>query len=240
MPEFFSISSYPGKTGTRFYGHFFKKCGLPNHSYTAVGTSDLSSTMATLMENKNIRGISISMPFKKEVIRYLDSHDQIVNEHQCCNTILVDRGMLVGYNCDHAGAKWISTLIAPGERVSIIGSGAMAKMIRSLLPNTSVTMFSRSNGNWEGRHVPADVVINASGAGTSDQSLPLDTLQETRLVVDLAMRNDNFKRLSIESGIPYFGGVEFYIHQFMRQFYVYTGVDLDHDDVRRFSKEFME
>jgi shikimate dehydrogenase len=237
MPRFISIASHPGKTGTYFYNRLFKAKGLTDHSYQALASDDLKQTVGEQLAIGDLRGISISMPFKKSVIAILDSADVLVTEHETCNTVLIDGGRMIGHNADHSGAEAVISMIMQKERVSVLGSGSMGKMIASMI-GRNVTMFSRSLGNWEERHTPADVVINATGAGTSSHHSPLERIPDARLVIDLATKDCELKQQCLYNDINYVGGMVFYKHQFMKQFRIYTGKDVTPEEFDEAEKDF--
>ncbi len=227
MPQFFSLSSHPGRTGTHFYNLFFEKLGLANHSYRALGRGDLSGAVKEIMSHDDVGGISISMPFKKEIIKFLDNADVLVERYNTCNTVKIVNGKLFGYNADHAGAKHFITRINPSMRVSILGNGAMGSMLKSMLVGYQVTIFSRSLGNWEKRHSATDAIINATAVGTTSNESPLDRVDNCSLVLDLSPKVGRLREQCSLEGKEYVGGMCFYKYQFMEQFKIYTGIDAD-------------
>lgn len=237
MNRFISLASHPGKTGTYFYNRFFKAKGLDDHVYQSLACSNIEKMIQHQLSIGDLRGISISMPFKKLVIPMLDATDELVTKHDTCNTVLINNGRMIGYNADHAGAEALLSIVHQGDVVSILGSGSMARMMHSMIERNS-TMFSRSLGNWEERHSPANIVINATGAGTSSSESPLDMIPGARLVMDLAMKGDELKKLCLDQGVGYIDGLLFYKHQFMSQFKIYTNIEIDPNEFDEAEKDF--
>ena len=237
MHEFVSLASAPGKTGTYFYNQFFKMLGLDDYTYQAMACTDLLSTIMTLRRAKGLAGISITMPFKIEVIKYLDDADASVIKHGCCNTIKVNEGRLIGFNTDVDGAEHVISMIEPSHSINILGSGAMGTMLSNMLINQNARMYSRSLGNWEERHTTSDVIINATGVGTSSPGSPLEDVSGAKLVIDLAMKRGKLADQCDEVRVAYVGGLVFYKHQFMSQFKIYTGIDANPEDFDRIANE---
>src|SRR5262245_20888961 len=50
-----------------------------------------------------VRGISVTIPHKQEVMAHLDSIDEIARKIGAVNTIVNDHGKLTGYNTDWLG-----------------------------------------------------------------------------------------------------------------------------------------
>lgn len=77
------------------------------------------------------RGLSLTMPLKREALPLLTSHDQWVAATGACNTILFDvDGTRHGLNTDVTGAMAaLSRYDAPNERVVMLGGGATATSV---------------------------------------------------------------------------------------------------------------
>ena len=133
MKKYYSLSKYPGNKGKHFYNSFFRLHKI-NAEYIPLGVSesDFEKTLITL-KNENAVGISISMPYKNIILKYLDATDITVNEYNCCNTVLQLDGKLIGYNTDIAGVKAATTKITNNDRISILGDGSMGKMFEQYL-----------------------------------------------------------------------------------------------------------
>lgn len=227
MKKFYSISQYPGKTGKYFYSSFFSYYNL-DYSYTPLGSTNLKQTLDEILPSAS--GISISMPFKQEVLEYLDYKDETLLAHESCNTIKILNNKLYGYNCDFEGVCELAKIIKPHETISILGNGCMGKMFAKYLVNKNPAIFSRSLNNWYLRHNSFNVVINCTSLGTSSDESPLDHIaSETKLVIDLALKDNTLKKLCLDKNITYIEGIEFYKAQFLKQFEIYTDIKPDSD-----------
>lgn len=233
MKHYVSLSQYPGKQGQYFYSSFFKLYNID------ADYSPLSATPETLKEklteaiDSGVKGISVSMPFKKSIVEYLDVPDTEVVDYQSCNTVVVQNGKLYGHNADLAGVKYVSYRLK-NPVISILGNGSMGNMFAQFLSRDDkfmVNVYSRSLGNWEQRHTPADVVINCTAIGTVDSASPLDFIDKnTKMIVDLAVKPGQLVEQAENAGIEYITGQEFYKQQFIKQFWLYTGIDVDPND----------
>lgn len=220
MKKYISLSKYPGKQGRYYYSEFFKRLNI-DAVYEPQGTDDLDSSIQRALA-ESVSGISVSMPYKKEIIKYLDSADELVSTYQTCNTVVIQDGRLLGYNCDYAGAVYIRSLINPGESVSVLGAGSMGSMIYSMMPNSK--LFSIKLDNWSNRHSDSDVIINCTNQGTATANSPLNHIPAaTRLVIDLTVADCQLAQQSAIAGVKYVSGQEFYKHQFLDQFSRYFG-----------------
>lgn len=226
MKKYISLSKYPGKTGQYYYTSFFDLYKI-NASYTPLGTDNLDESIKTSLNN-GVSGISISMPYKKQVINFLSEADETVIKYNSCNTILVLNNRLHGYNTDLQGVIWASSYISPECTVSILGNGCMGNMFYQYLIGTNkTTIYSPSLGNWDLRNQSADVIINCTPYGTIDQSSPYVNIDcSTKLIVDLAVNPGLLSHQAKENNIKYLSGKNFYKYQFMKQFEIYTGIKI--------------
>ncbi|MCF6246166.1 MAG: shikimate dehydrogenase [Desulfobacula sp.] len=106
----------------------FKKTGL-NAVYLAFEISDISKGLNT-MRNLNIKGASITLPFKVDVMEELDTIDDKALQIGAVNTVINKNGILHGYNTDCAAA--ITPLKPMGiqnKTVCIIGAGGAAQAV---------------------------------------------------------------------------------------------------------------
>lgn len=238
--EFYSISSHPGKTGTWFYSRFFSLHGL-NHTYHALGGDSIENAIKSFRDNRSARGLSVSMPFKKEVISHLDEISSECSDHGICNTVIKENERLVGHNCDHQGALHVRSIVPENHRVTILGNGAIGTMLSRVLEKSSPLIFSPSLGNWNDRHQETEVVINATAVGTKCGGSPIEFIPHgTRLVVDLAIRPGSLKEQCDAKGIPYVGGLEFYRYQLALQYKLYTGIEIDSRDLDEAFQRYQE
>jgi shikimate dehydrogenase len=221
--NFGSISEFPGTTGSFFYGEFFRYYNLPA-AYTAFRVSNLDQIVQFLLDN-NFAGFSVSMPFKQKIIHYLDQADQDVKDYENCNSVLINNGLLCGFNTDIFGVQSVERELSPNDRITILGYGNVGKMFYNYLFNMkfNVTVFSRSLNNWNDRHAENDVVINCTNLGTVNSNSPLDFLNGTKKVFDLTFNGINLKNIS--HGSEFYSGEFFYKAVFLKQFEVYTGIN---------------
>lgn len=79
-----------------------------------------------------ITGLSITHPYKKEVIQYLDDYQEEVKALQACNTICLQNGRWKGINTDIMGIEALlqsSGTEVADKRVMILGAGGAARAI---------------------------------------------------------------------------------------------------------------
>ena len=228
MKKFISLSQYPGTTGQYFYTEFFKHYNI-DATYEPLACADIDESIQQAI-SAGVSGISISMPFKKAVISRLSKKHAYVDMYNSCNTIKINKEEIAGYNADLAGVEEVCNLIKADDRITILGAGAIGSMFVKYLEEqhyNNLNVCTRSLGTWTNRYKPADVIINCTALGTSTEDSPYHLGQippATRLVIDLAIKDNEFKRQCKNYNIKYISGREFYRAQFLKQFEIYTGI----------------
>jgi shikimate dehydrogenase len=108
----------------------FREKGL-NYVYVAFQVEDLKDAIAGV-KALGIRGLSVTIPHKIEIVPYLDDIDSLALAIGSVNTVVNSHGRLKGYNSDGSGALKAlkdAGVILSGSRVVIIGSGGAARAV---------------------------------------------------------------------------------------------------------------
>ena len=222
---FGSISSSPGSTGTYYYSRFFKYYGInaEYNSFKAINLNEVQNYLA----NNSYSGFNVSMPFKLQVTKYLNSSSSEVDNYNSCNTIKVKNNELYGFNTDIDGVFKIVSRILQSDYVLVLGNGAMGKMFAKVLKNKNIEfkVISPSLNNWDTRHQKCDVLINCTSLGTSIPGSPIDLLNDTHSVYDLTF--NGMKLQKICGSINYFSGIFLYKEVFSKQFLIHTNISPD-------------
>jgi len=225
--NFVSVSQFPGTTGEMFYNKFFSKYSL-KYSYKAKKCETISEVIAILKDEK-INGISVSMPFKSKVIKYLDYLDEAVIKFSTCNTIFLKRGESEGFSTDIFGVNMVLAKIPTNYKISILGDGSISRLfqIRCLELNRDFKVYARNKGNWFMKDESHDCVINCTGFGTFSSESPLLTPVKANLVIDMAIKANQLEQFCIDGKVRYYSGINFYREVFINQFEIYTGISPD-------------
>ena len=83
----------------------YKTYDLKNFVYTKMEIPQKSfKKIKTILKIFNIKGSSITSPFKEEILKYVDEIDEKSKQIGAVNTILIDdNGKMHGYNTDYIG-----------------------------------------------------------------------------------------------------------------------------------------
>ena len=94
-----------------------------------IGVEDLEATVDNI-RRYNMFGINLSMPYKQEVIQYLDELAPSARLIGAVNTVVNKNGTLIGYNTDGKGFfKSLPSFAIQGKKMTILGAGGAATAI---------------------------------------------------------------------------------------------------------------
>ena len=130
-----------------------------------VDEAELAETVANIRRYQ-MYGINLSMPYKEQVIAYLDQ----LSEEACLigavNTVVNREGTLIGYNTDGKGFfKSLPSFKISKKRLVLLGAGGAAKAIlaQAILDGVSqISVFVRSS-SMEKTRPYLEKIQNATG-----------------------------------------------------------------------------
>ena len=113
-----------------------------------VDTTELAETVANIRRYQ-MYGINLSMPYKEQVIPYLDQLSEEARLIGAVNTVVNREGTLIGYNTDGKGFfKSLPSFKISRKRLVLLGAGGAAKAIlaQAILDGVSqISVFVRSS-----------------------------------------------------------------------------------------------
>ena len=113
-----------------------------------VKATDLSETVTNIRRYRMF-GINLSMPYKEQVIPYLDQLSEEARLIGAVNTVVNQEGTLIGYNTDGKGFfKSLPSFKISGKRMILLGAGGAAKSIltQAILDGADqISVFVRSS-----------------------------------------------------------------------------------------------
>ena len=105
-----------------------------NTNYELVSLS--KEELKDFFKRRDFKGINVTIPYKKEVIQYLDEVDYYVKRCGSCNTIINENGKLKGYNTDYYGFNFLlleRNVVINNKNVAILGSGGTFDTIKEVI-----------------------------------------------------------------------------------------------------------
>lgn len=217
-----------------------------NAVYLGLHARTLKDLMSCVHEIP-IRGLSITMPYKQDIVKVLTNSDLLTKQIGACNTVVRGQdGKLYGFNTDVAGimVPLEQRLTLQGARVLVVGAGGVARAAAFGLKNKGAEVFiinrTAEKGQALARQAKAkymkradvakssfDVIINATpvGMGGNKQS-PLEEKElNTKYLFDLVYvpAETKLTKMAKAKNIQVIPGLEMFVQQGARQFEIWTG-----------------
>lgn len=197
-----SFAKTAGSTGCAFHNAGFEKHFI-NAIYKSFSIDNIEDAVKS-MRTLNIRGAGITMPFKTDVIRYIDEVEQEARDINACNTLLNENGKIIGYNTDVASAfDYLKPLGL--KKLIILGNGGYAKAVIRACRKLNIDVKRIVRANWyELKDIRNHTVFNCT---------PVEniTLHESNNFIDCLVSTVTGKALADK--------------QAEYQFKIYTGID---------------
>ncbi len=233
------------------YNRLFAHFGM-NYHYTRFEWPD-AGTIVRLASLLPLKGLSVTIPFKTDVMRHLDEIDDHAAAIGAVNTIVRCGGRMYGHNTDWLGVQ-IPLAHRQGARAVVLGAGGAAAAavyaLRTLdmdvtvlarRPEAARTLAERFRCRWgaleEFKGGDADVVVHTTPVGmepdTRSLLAPCD-LERKTTVFDLVYTPPETPliRAAQEAGCETIPGTEMFVHQATEQFRLITGIAVTPELVR--------
>ena len=180
-------------------------------------------------ENTALKGFNVTIPYKKDVIKYCSSLSDAAQKTGSVNTIVRNPdGSLAGHNTDYYGLDYLirsAGFEVSGAKIIILGNGGVSGTVRQLMNDRGasevVTISRKGEENYENisRHYDAEFVINTTPVGMYPDNgravIDITEFKSCRGVIDL-IYNPIKTRLVMDAenmGIPAEGGLKMLVAQ---------------------------
>jgi 3-dehydroquinate dehydratase / shikimate dehydrogenase len=217
-----------------------------NAIYVPCETKRLSDFLE-LARHLNFCGFSVTMPYKRAIMRELDWIDPLAAEIGACNTVAVQHGKWMGWNTDAAAVVEVLTkrLRLGGSRILILGAGGAARSAAFALRGEGAEVFIAARREVRAQQLAraisaqalpwtsadgldVDAVINATpiGMAPNSETIPIDLARlRVRVVFDMVYHpmETRFLAEARGRGLTTISGLEMLVGQGARQFEIWTG-----------------
>lgn len=233
------------------------QCGLLGrklgHSYSPQIHSQLGSydyrlfekepgELEDFLKNGDFTGLNVTIPYKKDVIPFLDELSPRAKALGAVNTIVRRNGKLIGHNTDYFGFETmlLSTGVSlQGKKALVCGSGGASSTAAAVLKahGANVVILSRTgNDNYQNlnRHSNAALIVNATPVGMypNVEASPIEDLAAFPMLEGVLDLVYNPARTSIllkaeALGIPCVNGLRMLVAQAKESAEWFTGEPID-------------
>ncbi len=194
---------------SKFFTEKFAREGV-EAEYLNFEIEDILQLREVILFNQHLRGLNVTIPYKEQVIPFLNEITPEAQRIGAVNTIKIEREPgnmyfyhLTGYNTDYVGfKKSIEPLIRPGlhKKALILGTGGASKAVRQVFEEMNIPWkyVSRTGSDERFTYNEIDeavllehkIVVNCSPIGTFPKDekcpdIPYRFLTHEHLLYDL-------------------------------------------------------
>ncbi|MBI1222114.1 MAG: shikimate dehydrogenase [Bacteroidetes bacterium] len=125
----------------RYFQDKFQKENRSDHSYQLFEIDSIEEFPALVERSQNIMGLNVTLPFKMEIIPFLDELEEAAKSVGAVNTIeFLQNGSLKGWNTDVIGFREsLLPLLKPHHRRAyILGDGGASQAVQYVLKELDI------------------------------------------------------------------------------------------------------
>ncbi|HET8858599.1 shikimate dehydrogenase [Marivirga sp.] len=220
--------SFSGK----YFGEKFEKENIQNCEYRLFPLENIQGFVN--LEKQKIAGLNVTIPYKEQIIPYLDELDSHAKAIGAVNVIQFINGKTKGYNSDYYGFKDSLSHFLPKDfksKALILGTGGASKAIKQVLTDLSIPfkIVSRKvafDFTYEELNAKPEIIqdfqliINTTPLGTYPKveekpDLPYEALTENHYFYDLVYNPSEtaFMKAGATNGAKTINGLEMLVGQ---------------------------
>ena len=239
----------------KLHNYWFEKNNIDANYYKRkIDKREIQEIIAEIKDNK-LDGINVTVPFKTDVIPFLDTLSEESQITQSVNTIYIHDKKLVGHNTDIKGFELSlkdTQFDLNNKSIFILGAGGVVPSIIYALEKLGVSKITVSNRtkqkaknleknfpninlvDW-GDQPEFDMIINATSLGLNKEdkiNLIFENLNKEKLFYDVIYnpKETNFLRTGKSLGCQVSNGKMMFIYQAFEAFKLWHKVKPKIDD----------
>ncbi|MBS7334489.1 MAG: shikimate dehydrogenase [Weeksellaceae bacterium] len=226
-------------------GYFADKFKNENIVGSAYDVFDLQQIQEVekVFEIEGLKGFNVTIPYKQEIISYLDNLSPEAKEIGAVNTVLIQDGKKIGHNTDCFGFETsLQPLLKSNHtKALVLGYGGAAKAIIYVLNKLGIEFQIVSREKSDNRITYDDLneaiikthhlIINCSPIGTfpnitSAPNIPYEFLTADHLLYDLIYNPEvtQFLQNGLDKGATIKNGYEMLIQQAEKSWEIWNKV----------------
>jgi shikimate dehydrogenase len=138
----------------KYFAEKFEKEGIADVSFHNFPLTSIDEFPQVLRSNPTLQGLNVTIPYKEQVLQYLDHLSEEVKETRAANCIKIGKDGLVAYNTDIIGFRdsFVKKLKPGIKNALVLGSGGSSKAVQYVLDKLGIDFLvvSRTIGNKPG------------------------------------------------------------------------------------------
>ena len=164
--NFYGLIGYPlsHSFSRKYFLQKFEKENITNADYQIFELKDLSGFRNFISAKQGLKGLSVTIPYKKQVMTFLDEIDPIAEKIDAVNCIKIsyknNKPYLTGYNTDVFGFETsIKPLIkSRHNKALILGTGGASQAVAYVLEKLGVEYLFVSRSPSACKHIRYEIL----------------------------------------------------------------------------------
>lgn len=217
-----------------YFNNKFSREGIQAR-YSLYDLEKIDDLKSLLESHPNLRGLNVTSPYKRDVIKYLDELSDEANELQAVNTISIihsssNKIKLKGFNTDYQGFKLtLSDIVNSKTKAIVLGTGGASAAVGKALSVEGIPYLLVSRNPKRGEASYSEInsllperklIINATPVGMYPRlnecpDLDYDKITDSHICYDLIYNPEEtlFLKKSKEKGAKIINGMQMLINQ---------------------------
>jgi len=229
----------------RYFTEKFEKENIES-TYENFEIDNISKFPEIIKNNPEIIGLNVTIPYKEQVIPYLDELNDSAREIGAVNTIRVQRSQngvhLKGFNTDTFGFESALNPLLKKEhkKALILGTGGASKALKYVLSKVGIEYLSASIEELKEKEIRYEgidakmmserlLIINATPLGTYPKvdtfpNIPYECITNRHLLFDLVYNPEltQFMAKGKEKGAAVKNGYEMLLQQAVKAYEIWN------------------
>jgi len=230
-----------------YFAKKFEKEGIKDCIYKNFPIDNINKLTNILMENSEISGLNVTIPYKEQVIQFLDDIDSEAIEIGAVNTLKISKNKdgykLKGFNTDVYGFEnsLIPYLKNYHKKALILGTGGASKAIKFILKKLNINFISASIEELKENEIRYEkidkkiieerlLIINATPLGTFPKTetyppIPYEYITSSHFLFDLVYNPEEttFMKKGKNQGADTIGGLQMLHLQAEKSWKIWNG-----------------
>ncbi len=243
----YGILGYPlaHSFSKRFFTEKFEREKV-DAAYENFEIDNISKFPKIITENPNLIGLNVTIPYKEQVIPYLNELEDAAREVGAVNTIKISRTetevYLKGFNTDtHGFENSLKPLLKPQHsKALILGTGGASKAVKYILSKLGIDFISASIEELKENEIRYEeidsrimterlLIVNATPLGTfpdvdTSPKIPYELITENHLLFDLVYNPETtkFMKMGLKKGATVKNGNEMLQLQALKSYKIWN------------------
>ncbi len=210
----------------QYFTEKFEREGIDDCRFETFPIGSINEFSSLLKNNPSLKGLSVTIPYKEQVLQYVDDISDEVKVIGATNSIKISNGKLTAYNTDIAGFErsFVKLLKPHHTKAMILGTGGASKAVQYVLTKLNIDFLVVTRNKRSGDQITYDdideavmkkyaVIINCSPVGmypndTIAPAIPYQLISADHYLYDLVykpaetlfLKNGKERGAAVENG----------------------------------------